>query len=161
MDEIQTQLQDENNPDSAATAKMYGGVTIGKTETSTEEQLKYTQQQLLKTKTELYKNQKELLTVRQQSTKVQQEIQAFHQDRDSQHALMRNKDKELERLRLIIADRTLQLTEKTGQLSITKVALVSSENDLTDANKQLQSRYVFTIAGIFLSSMLLHGINSC
>ena len=106
----------------------------------TQEQLRVTKEQWKATQKELRDNKKELAQIREKAQIVKRELKNFNQEWESQQTLLRNKDKELERLRLIIADRTLQLTEKTGELSITKVALVASENGLAASKKQLHGR---------------------
>ncbi|CAB9511092.1 expressed unknown protein [Seminavis robusta] len=106
----------------------------------TQTQLRITPEQWKMAQRELEDNRNELDTIRQKAKLVKRQLKNFQKEWESQQNLMRNKDKELERLRLIIAERTLQLTEKTGELSITKVALVAAENGFTSCKKQVRSR---------------------
>lgn len=105
----------------------------------TRNRLRATYEQWKITQRELRENKQELAEIREKAQMVKRELKSFNMEWESQQTLLRNKDKELERLRLIIADRTLQLTEKTGELSITKVALVASENGWAACKKQVNS----------------------
>ena len=71
----------------------------------------------------LHQSHQDLQELRQQAQHVQAKLLEFQHEWDAQNTLMRNKDRELERLRVLLGDRSEALTVATSALSAVRVEM--------------------------------------
>jgi hypothetical protein len=102
----------------------------------TQAQLRTIHSQWKAAQRELRESRNEMDAMREEAEKVKRQM-SFHKPLEAQESMMKNKDKELKRLKGLVAERTLDLSEKTGELTMIKVALVATENRLQECQKQL------------------------